>query len=185
MDEHAERYWIPQRHAQAIKAMLARHRIYSSQDHLRERLLAQYPDPLHASAKPSGTSCQCRMLARFVAGTDMFSSESNGESIAKQYRELGLSLRPANMDRVSGWSAILQRLGDPAAGIKPTLFIHQRCKRLLECLPFLQHDPDRPGDVLKTNINEDGVGGDDPADALRYLVATKPNRIYQARLRGL
>jgi hypothetical protein len=40
-------------------------------------------------------------------------------------------------------------------------------------------------DVLKTNINEEGVGGDDPADALRYLVATKANCIRQVKLRGL
>lgn len=89
------------------------------------------------------------------------------------------------MDRVSGWSAILQRLGDPDAGILPTLFIHPCCRRLLESLPYLQHDPDHPGDVLKTNINEEGVGGDGAADALRYLVATRPNTIRLARLRGL
>ena len=82
----------------------------------------------------------------------------------KQFFQLGLQ---------HGWSAVLQRFGDRAAGIKPTLFIHQRCKHLLECLPYLQHDPDRPADVLKTNINDEGVGGDDPADALRYMVATK------------
>ena len=73
---------------------------------------------------------------------------------------------------------------DPEAGIPPKLFIHPRCARLLACLPFLQHDPDRPGDVLKTNINEEGVGGDDPADALRYLVTCRPRTITQVRLRG-
>ena len=184
LDEHAERYWIPQRHAQAVKTMLARHLVYGSQDHLREALLADYPVP-STEREALWHARQRRMLARFVAGTDMFSRESNGDSVAKQYRELGLHLRPASMDRVSGWSAVLQRFGDPAAGIKPTLFIHQRCQHLLECLPYLQHDPDRPGDVLKTNINDEGVGGDDPADGLRYLVATKALWAGQVRLRGL
>jgi hypothetical protein len=32
----------------------------------------------------------------------------------------------------------------------------------------------RPQDVLKVDADEEGVGGDDAADALRYLVATKP-----------
>jgi len=32
----------------------------------------------------------------------------------------------------------------------------------------------RPEDVLKVDADEDGVGGDDAADACRYLVATKP-----------
>lgn len=124
------------------------------------------------------------MLSRFGAGADAFGSERTGNSVARQYQDLGLKMRAADMDRVGGWSAILQRLGDPVAGIQPTLFIHQRCKHLLGCLPYLQHDPDRPGDGLKTNINDEGVGGDDPANALRYLVATKPREIHVSKLRG-
>ena len=71
------------------------------------------------------------------------------------------------------------------AGVKPTIFIHKRCARLLDSLPYLQHDPDHPADVLKTNPNDEGLGGDDAADALRYLVATRPNRCYVTKLKGL
>ena len=39
--------------------------------------------------------------------------------------------------------------------------------------PGLQHDPNRPEDVLKVDADEEGTGGDDAADACRYLVATK------------
>src|SRR5438876_7245226 len=46
-------------------------------------------------------------------------------------------------------------------------------RRLLECLPSLQHDPNRPEDVLKVDADKGGDGGDDTADGLRYLVATK------------
>ena len=67
----------------------------------------------------------------------------------------------------------------------PTLFIHQRCKRLIETLPVLQHDPNRPEDVLKVDADEDGIGGDDAADALRYLVATKGRAVSVRKLRGL
>ena len=49
-------------------------------------------------------------------------------------------------------------------------------------LPSLQHDPNRPEDVLKVDADEDGVGGDDAADALRYMVATKGREV---RLRKL
>jgi hypothetical protein len=73
----------------------------------------------------------------------------------------------------------LQRLGDPEAKIRPRLFIHLRCGRLVETLPSLQHDPNRPEDVLKVDADEDGVGGDDAADALRYLVATKSRTVSQ------
>jgi hypothetical protein len=67
----------------------------------------------------------------------------------------------------------------------PRLFIHRRCGRLVECLPSLQHDPNRPEDVLKVDADEDGVGGDDAADALRHLVATKARTVAKRKLRGV
>ena len=155
VDEHAERLWLPQRHATGIRSMLGRHGLH--------------PD----------------MLKRFVSGADVFSRQSDGTTIAAQYAKLGINLRAANTDRVNGWAELMQGFGDLDNGIRPTLFIHQRCKRLIETLPALQHDPNRPEDVLKVDADEDGVGGDDAADCLRYLVATKTREIYERRLRGL
>jgi len=63
--------------------------------------------------------------------------------------------------------------------------IYQRCGRLIETLPSLQHDPNRPEAVLKVDADEEGVGGDDAADALRYLVATKSREIRARKLREL
>ncbi|HOX59062.1 MAG TPA: terminase family protein [Candidatus Paceibacterota bacterium] len=160
VDEHAERLWLPQRHAPAITAMLARHSI-------------------------SNRRLEITDLKRFVAGADVFSRQSDGSTVASQYAKLGVALKPANMERVSGWAEILHRFGDPANGVKARLFIHERCARLVECLPALQHDPSRPEDVLKVDCDEDGVGGDDAADCLRYLVATKARSISQRKLRGL
>ena len=100
-------------------------------------------------------------------------------------RRLGARLIPANTSREQGWAEILDRLGDPDHGIQPTLFIHQRCQRLISTLPYLQHDPDRPADVLKVSPDEEGLGGDDAADALRYLIATRFPRSYVVKLRGL
>ena len=131
------------------------------------------------------SSVEGRTLRRFVAGTDVFSRQSDGSTVAGQYGKLGISLGKANMDRVTGWAEILQRLGDVEAGVVPWLYIHQRCARLIECLPSLQHDPNRPEDVLKVDADEDGLGGDDAADALRYLVATKSRTVTQRKLRGL
>ena len=164
VDEHAERLWLPQRHATAIKAMLARHKI-------GERKLGLDD------------------LKRFVAGADVFSRQSDGTTIAAQYSKLGITLRSANTDRVNGWAEIMNRFGESnvglaESGVKPTLFIHKRCGRLLETLPSLQHDPNRPEDVLKVDADEDGIGGDDAADALRYLVATKSRAVTQRKLRG-
>jgi hypothetical protein len=64
------------------------------------------------------------------------------------------------------------------------LFVHRRCSRLIETLPALQHDPNRLEDMLKVDADEDGVGGDDTADALRYLVATKSRTLIVRKLRG-
>jgi hypothetical protein len=47
------------------------------------------------------------------------------------------------------------------------------------------HDPNRPEDELKVDADEDGIGGDDAADCLRYLVATKSRVVAQRKLRGL
>ena len=55
---------------------------------------------------------------------------------------------------------------------------------MLETLPALQHDPNRPEDVLKVDADEEGAGGDDSADALRYLVGTKAREIVVRKLRG-
>ena len=53
------------------------------------------------------------------------------------------------------------------AGLLPRFFIHQPCARLVECLPSLQDDPNRPEDVLKVDADEDGVGGDEKRPLLR------------------
>lgn len=183
VDEHAERLWLPQRHAAAIKAMLARHRV-SAEFGMRS-----------AESRP----LELGDLKRFVAGADVFSRQSDGTTIAAQYAKHGITLRPANMDRVNGWAEVMQGFGEVAgppakeangdepAGVlvKPTLFIHRRCARLVETLPVLQHDPNRPEDVLKVDADEEGVGGDDAADALRYWVATKSREVRVRKLRGL
>jgi len=160
VDEHAERLWLPQRHAAAIKAMVSRRKLGDRRLELGD-------------------------LKRFVAGADVFSRQADGTTIAGQYARLGITLRCASMDRVNGWAEVLQRLGDVEAGVGARMFIHKRCGRLIETLPALQHDPNRPEDVLKVDADEDGIGGDDAADCLRYLVATKSREIRARKLRGL
>jgi hypothetical protein len=39
--------------------------------------------------------------------------------------------------------------------------------------------------VLKVDADEDGVGGDDAADAMRYLIATKARTVTQRKLAGV
>jgi hypothetical protein len=159
VDEHAERLWLPQRHASAIRTMLGEHKI-------------------------AGRKLVLEDLRRFVAGADVFSRQGDGTTVAQQYEKQGIRLRAANMDRLNGWAELMQGFGDPENGIRPTLYIHSRCKRLVETLPVLQHDPNRPEDVLKVDADEDGIGGDDAADALRYMVASRPRMVVERKLRG-
>src|ERR1051325_2508966 len=86
VDEHAERLWLPQRHAAAIKAMLARHRVPVEGRSLRVEKLETRP-------------LEVSDLKRFVAGADVFSRQSDGTTIAAQYARNGIALRCANTDR--------------------------------------------------------------------------------------
>jgi phage terminase large subunit len=155
VDEHAERKKLPEFHAEAFQAMLARHKL------------------------------NLRSLARLSAGTDIFAKESDGNTIAKRYADLGINFGYADTDRVNGWSEILSALGDPEKGIPARLFIHARCARTLETIPLLQHDPHKPEDVLKVDVDDDGIGGDDAGDCLRYLVATKTRKVVARKLSGV
>lgn len=145
--EHVAAKRLPSQHAAEIKALFAR----------------QGVDP--------------HRLRRFVAGADVFANkgDANAKTIAQQYAEAGIHLTAAPMDRINGWGEVLKLLGDPAGDpvIEPKLQIFNTCVRLIECLPALQHDPHRPEDVLKVDVDEDGAGGDDPGDSLRYGLAVR------------
>lgn len=108
----------------------------------------------------------------FVAGPDAFAQRGSetGKTVADQYKDHGIFLRPANNDRVSGAGQLLSLLGDYDRKpiIKSRLFIFDTCPRLIQQIPELQHDPNRPEDVLKVDIDEDGIGGDDYYDTGRY-----------------
>lgn len=139
VDEHWQQKWLVPRHARAIHEMLARHNL-------------TFPD-----------------LWVAIAGGDIFAKEGRSETTpAEQYAKHGIDLKRADMARINGAARVLECLGDIENGVKPKLYIFSRCKRLIECLPSLEHDPHRPEDVMKVDIDDDGTGGDDAYDALRY-----------------
>jgi len=143
IDEHWRRHALASEHAVDIKNMLSRHGL------------------------------KVEALKSFVAGRDAFAQRGNesGKTVADQYVDQGIRLTSANDDRVSGASYLLKLLGRPDEGkdyIAPQIEISDKCVKLIENIPTLQHDPHRPEDVLKVDIDEDGNGGDDPYDACRY-----------------
>jgi len=106
-------------------------------------------------------------LRTVLIGGDAFRTDRDGKSVADEYQRLGWRLESAHMDRIVGATEILRRLGEPP-DIRPSLFIFDTCPALISQLPAMQHDPRRPEDVLKTDADDDGYGGDDYYDALRY-----------------
>jgi len=109
-----------------------------------------------------------RHVREFTLGADAWQKGRDGTCVADEYEALGWRPDPAVMARVQGAQEILKRLGDVEASISPSLFIFDNCTGLIEQLPQMQHDPKRPEDVLKVDVDEDGYGGDDYYDALRY-----------------
>ena len=145
--------------------------IYVLDEHVQARWLPQQ----HAAAVRNmmeRNNVPAGPLEEIWAGPDVFAQRSE-ITIADRYHDEGLRLEPAQTDRIQGANEIRTRLGDVDNGIPPTLFIFDRCRRLIECLPSLQNDPRRPEDVLKTNVNEEGQGGDDTYDALRYALTAR------------
>lgn len=143
LDEYAERKRLVPENAAGIKAMIERNGLKLSN------------------------------LTTFHAGHDCFAQRGvdHGQSISDEYAENGIYLQKANVDRISGAAAILKLLGDPdrpERNLEPKVKIAQRCTRLIETLPAMEHDPKRPEDVLKVDIDEEGNGGDDAYDAFRY-----------------
>lgn len=146
LDEHGARGWLPNRHSAAIMEMLERNHIS------RHR------------------------VQKFVAGGDVFQKDSDGRTVAERYAAHGWRLEPANMDRIIRATTILDMLGDVDNGAPIKLFVTERCPRLIECIPEMVHNPNHPEDVLKVDTDEDGVGGDDPYDAVGYGILAARGR---------
>jgi len=90
-----------------------------------------------------------------------------------------ITLKPASNARIAGWQTIREGLrfnplyvGGERDEVLPKLYIHANCTKLITCLSTLVHDEDDLEDVLKVDAR-DGVGGDDPGDALRYLMMSR------------
>lgn len=114
-------------------------------------------------------------MRQIVGSPDAFAKRGDdGRSIVEAYAEHDIRITPAKNDRIMGAGEILRLLGDPANEERATparLQIMDRCVMTIEQIPAMQHDPNRPEDVLKVDIDDDdGTGGDDYYDMSRYGV---------------
>lgn len=147
--------------------------IYVVDEHAaRRQLIRENAEGIQAMLERNGSP----WIRSFVAGHDVFAERGTELTIAEQYAQYGFILTPAKTDRINGAGRISELLGKPMPEtgeerIDPRLYIFNRCTKLTECLPQMQHDPARGEDVLKIDCDPDtGEGGDDPYDALRYGV---------------
>jgi len=120
------------------------------QNNLSPRMLAQ------AVAE----RCGRERISDIFLSPDAFAQRTSEASIAEQLGDVlvanGLPRpAPADDDRVGGWQWMYQLLEADA------WLISDDCGNLIECLPLLVCDEDRPEDIRK-------MDGDDPADSARY-----------------
>jgi phage terminase large subunit len=145
--------------------------VYVTGEHVEaKRLPVDHAEAMRRIAAKHGRSIENITV---FAGPDVFANkgDENAKTIAQQYEQQGVTMVAAPNDRVSGWGEMLQLLGDPYREENPIparLQITRDCVRLIECIPALQHDPNKPEDVRKWDVDDEGSGGDDPADTLRY-----------------
>ena len=138
-----------------------------------KKLVLQHAEEIKAMLGRHGVNLQ--RLRSFVVGSDVFAQRgsTSGKTIAADYQDQGIKLVAADMDRLNGWGEILRLLGDPANGRPARIVLSDRCTNTIEQIPALQHDERHADDVLKVNVDEDGQGGDDYGDCLRYGVLIK------------
>ena len=102
-------------------------------------------------------------------------STDNALSTADIYVRGGLSLQPANNDRLNGWRRVRELLADGRDG-KPLLQVCANCAEMIRTLPGLVYDKLHPEDL-------DTDGEDHAADELRYAVMARAT--LAARVPGL
>lgn len=153
--EHVQNKWLVGQHARAIDALLGRLGVRKAR------------------------------LTQIVAGHDVFQQrgDSQAMTIADQYADAGYVLEHADVDRINGAAALLERLGNPDADppLPATLKIFRTCSRTIATIPAIVHDPRRPEDVLKVDADSDGSGGDDAYDMLRYGIRAAPQSGWTAQ----
>lgn len=138
---------------------------------MRKTLISEYCE--HIKEMLGRWNLELGDLDNFYAGADVFGKKGDtGESYADEFAACGVHLRAANTSREQGAGKILQLLGDASLKqpIEPAVKISSSCVKLIETLPVLEHNPDRPNDVLKIDCDDQGEGGDDAYDAFRYGV---------------
>ncbi len=101
---------------------------------------------------------------------DVKARAENIPTIFEHFVRMGLKLVKANISRVAGVQNCRRYLSSGRHKMVST----PANKLVYECIESRVSDPDHPEDVLKTNADESGTGGDDAYDMWRYGLASRP-----------
>lgn len=148
---------------------------------LTPEMQAKQAADLSVVTKLDGTKIKER-YERTVADPSVFSEHrrGHGRSVAQMWSNCGFQVTKARNDRVAGWANVRQYLWDHEGGPDgtgaPRLFVFETCHNLARTLPLQRHDRLNQEDL-------DTRGEDHAADALRYLLATRPIGERQRRHR--
>lgn len=137
-------------------------------------------DDVSQAAKVAESAYEpCKRLV--FAGHDAFNKRQANQAVVQSTADVFASQQvfmvPAMTARVQGWAAVTRALskkqpdgslGEPRLKICRTTGNLWAIERLLEMTP----DPTDADDLLKVDANDDGEGGDDVADVLRYGMST-------------
>lgn len=143
----------------------------------------QPPEIAHRIAEGIGGIIPLDRLPYSVAGHDCWADvKARSEhipTIFEHFAKLGLLLVKANISRVAGIQNIRRYLTwkQPDGTIIDPRFLicdTPSNRRIFECLEGIVSDPDNPEDALKVDADDQGQGGDDAYDMVRYGLASRP-----------
>jgi hypothetical protein len=95
---------------------------------------------------------------------------------ADKFSKRGWRLERATIARVAGAQALGERLGNPEAGLTPTIKFGPLARPAFQTIARMVPDPHDEEDVKKVDADAHGRGGDDDYDMVRYGVMGAPAR---------
>ena len=128
-----------------------------------------FPDTKELQIIPAGLDCWAKKNT-ITTGTT--------PTIAEEFLKHGIVLSPAKIDRIQGASQVRNYLAWrdlQSKSEEPRFKIFETCPISFDALTRMEHDPDRPEDVLKVDaIEGDPMSGDDAYDLVRYALMSRP-----------
>lgn len=108
-----------------------------------------------------------RSVRQFWADPQMWKGGKGLPNHADVYRRKGVNLIKANNDRRTGWAACHSALAVNQLTGKPNWVVTDNCGYLIETIPKMQHNPERPEDISKD-------AEDHAVDSWRYGIMASP-----------